>query len=187
LYKSYNGRDDSNDERLLPHTKRDKSSPSSKYAPPRLPIIILWVISTIYGIFYSFEVTFLYLNDQWYALLPIQILFTTSDVISWIYLILIHKYKLCNNSLANFCIGIKLSHLLFNTIIENYDASMRHVLFLLEDSIYLWCAYSWLGVGEQRNKLMMLWRWRFCEWMVFGSVLVLRSFVVRFLLRTRIT
>lgn len=124
--------------------------------PNRL-IVLLWGISTIYAIFYSFEMTFLYINDQWYQLLGVQLLLSASDILTWIHLVACSKYGMkCCSPLTQLCSGIKLLHLLFNLMMESKESitSGRHWMFLLEDSTYLWCARYWLKA--QPRKLLSI-------------------------------
>lgn len=111
-------------------------------------IVLVWGVATAYAIFYSFEVPFLYMNDRWYQLLGVQLLLTISDTMTWIHLVACCKYGHCPSfTLAQACVGIKLLHLIFNLLGESRQSisSVRHWMFLLEDSTYLWCCRSWLS------------------------------------------
>lgn len=132
--------------------------------PPSRWVVLIWGISTVYAIFYSFEMTFLYINDRWYQLLGVQSLLSSSDIVTWIHLVAFCRYGQCNpQALAQLCVGIKLLHVVFNLVGEsrNSYSSVRHWMFLLEDSTYLWCCRHWVGVSPRqlltiRGILMLL-------------------------------
>jgi len=131
-------------------------TPRKAPEPNRL-IVIVWGISTAYAIFYSFEMTFLYLNDRWYQLLGIQLLLSASDVFTWIHLVACCKYGITScYPLTQVCVGVKLLHVLFNLMMESKESitSARHWMFLLEDSTYLWCSRVWLQA--QPRKLLSI-------------------------------
>jgi hypothetical protein len=123
-----------------------RNSKDQRQEPGRW-IVFLWGISTFYAIFYSFEMTFLYVNERWVQLLGIQLLLSSSDVFTWIQLVACCKYGVTGcYSLTQTCVGIKLLHVLFNMMMESRASvtSVRHWMFLLEDSTYLWCSRYWL-------------------------------------------
>lgn len=115
--------------------------------PISLYILVLWGISTAYGIFYSFEMMFLYLNDRWYQLLGIQILFSATDIFVWCWMVGHVKYQFLGKSTlaAKACLLIKFNHLLFNICIERGIWSPRHWLFCLEDLTCLLLAKAVFG------------------------------------------
>ena len=129
-------------------------------------LVLLWAISTTYGVFYSFEVVFLYVNDGWYQLLGLQLFMTLSDAVTWIHFLAVAKYRLfskqqqqqqqhsvwssswsCSQWMSLVSCSIKLLHLVFNVTMEADVWILRHWVFLLEDSTYLALAPVCLGCG----------------------------------------
>lgn len=120
--------------------------------PPPVPSLqvylsLLWGISTAYGIFYSFEMIFLYINDRWYALLQVQLMFTLTDVYVWIWMVAHIKYGLSLRSTSWTCVLIKFNHLLFNILIERGIWTGRHFMFCMEDATCLLMAPAVFGVS----------------------------------------
>lgn len=112
-----------------------------------LPLLILWFISTAYGMFYSFEMVFLYINDNWYSLLGIQLLFSVTDIFVWCWMVGHFKYQFWGKStiVSTVCLIIKFNHMLFNIVIERGIWSPRHWLFCLEDMTCLLLARVFFG------------------------------------------
>lgn len=141
--------------------KRNAGGTTSRRPPTW--VVLIWGISTAYAIFYSFEMMFLYLNDRWYQLLGVQILLSSSDIVTWIHLVAFCKYGQCRSqALAQLCVGIKLLHVVFNLVGESRNSyfSVRHWMFLLEDTTCLWCYRHWVGVSPRQlltiRGIMML-------------------------------
>lgn len=110
----------------------------------RILLLLVWFLSTMYGIFYSFEVIFLYLNDKWYDLLAVQLFFTLTDMYVWIMMVMVVKYphimlssksKTTSSSFwRRLCLYLKFGHLSFNLLVERDWKTTRHLLFFLEDA-----------------------------------------------------
>lgn len=114
-------------------------------------LVLVWTLATLYAIFYSYEMVFLYINDRWYQLLGLQLVMTLSDTLTWMAAIAITKYKLCCTTtpwVANVCCIIKVLHLVFNILVEADWWNIRHWLFLLEDATYLCLAPVLLDMGQ---------------------------------------
>jgi len=130
--------------------------------PPHVVMVLAFGISTAYGIFYSFEVVFLYVNDQWYHLLNTQLLLTFMDIFAWVWLVLAIKYRVWHPRLSPACshlsLGIKLVHMLFNLLVEkNEGRTVRHWLFLVEDATFIWCSSYWLQTTPVRHWNRRMW------------------------------
>lgn len=173
---------------LPTHHDDDKSSSADKQTrymhlllTDFLPTLT-WGISTVYGVFYSFEMLFLYVNDEWYQLLLVQSLFSFSDIFTWCCLVAQLKYSSCCTVPApdqqqqtswpcvEVCAAIKVQHLLFNLFLERGVWTGRHVMFLLEDSTYIW-----LMCREPGVKLSWRRRWLPLSSAVTVMVLLLQT------------
>lgn len=138
-----------------PHDTNDISGPS-------VPLYLssIWGISTAYAIFYSFEVVFLYVNDGWLPLLPVQLMFTFTDVYVWLWMVGHLKYRLWGKAspYAKACVLIKFSHVAFNILVEKGFWMIRHWLFCLEDLVCLAMAQEVYGfsVLQMRKEMVFL-------------------------------
>ena len=141
-------------------TKRTALLHRFQTGQPPVWLILLWTISTTYGVFYSFEVVFLYINDRWYQLLGLQLLLTTTDVLTWVWILAVAKHGILPHgsmpSVSTVCCCIKVLHLAFNVCVEADIWILRHWVFLLEDATYLGLApfvldcYWWESLRKPR-------------------------------------
>ena len=91
----------------------------------------------LFPIFYSFEMLFLYYNDQWLLLWSVQIALTVSDALVWIYFLAGVNYEMKpHNAATQLSLSVKCFHILFNLFIESKRFNLRNLLFLAEDVVF---------------------------------------------------
>lgn len=131
-------------------------------ATPSVPLYLscIWGLSTAYAIFYSFEIIFLYINDRWLQLLPVQLLFTATDLYVWIWMVGRIKYRFWGkaSSYAKACIFIKFCHVVFNILVEKKIWVLRNWLFCSEDLACLAMAQEIFGFSllKMRKEMSVL-------------------------------
>jgi hypothetical protein len=91
----------------------------------------------LYPLYYNHSVTFLYINDRWYGLLPVQLFFTITDDVC-----LALRWSQSHPELRALIRG---SHVLFNLLLETQKLHPRSLMFLLDDVAalgYIWWLYN---------------------------------------------
>ncbi len=111
---------------------------------------VAYAFACFYPVYYSFEMTFMYVNDGWYPLLPMQLYFTFTDSFAWCYAVAVLVYGVRPRQSATLMsVAVKVSHVVFNCFIERgwtSPAALRNAFFLLEDVLYVVLATPMLGV-----------------------------------------
>ena len=107
-----------------------------------------WVLSlaSLFPIYYSFDALFLYTNDRWYPLLPMQVVFTSVEV-ACLYARWFNKWTSCR-------FNLRLSVLLFNLIVEQDKMCVRNLLLLVCGIFPL---YDMLKMGHRPRLYRLLY------------------------------
>ena len=109
----------------------------------------VWLsLASLYPICYSVDMTFLYVNDHWYALLPMQMVFNTIEIFC--------LYGRWNNIWYSERFILRFSTLFFNIFLEKGTWLYRNILFILTGIVPI---YDFLKFGFRpsvRHKMIIL-------------------------------
>jgi len=95
---------------------------------------VMYPLLMLFPILYSFEMLFLYYNDQWLQLWLVQLCLTVTDALVWVYYLAVVNYQVVPHSTATqAAVSIKSFHILFNLHHESKRMNLRNMLFLAED------------------------------------------------------